>query len=148
MPAERIRIRRFRPADLDAVMLVERGSFGGDAYPPDLFLDYSGRGALFLVAPLTGQVAAYVLVWVSPKGAELVSIAVHPSARRSGLAKALLTSVLRRLRRAGVTRLSLMVRTRNRAALRFYESFGFRRIRLVRGYYERGGDGVLMAREV
>lgn len=148
MPTDPVRVRGFRPADLDSVMVVERRSFRGDAYPRDLFLDYSRSGALFLVAPATGEVAAYVLVSISRTGAELVSIAVHPSARRSGLAKALLMSVLRRLCRAGVTRLSLMVRTGNRAALRFYASFGFRRIRLVRGYYDRGGDGILMAREV
>ena len=148
MAPEPIRIRRFRPADLDAVVAVERRSFRRDAYPPSLFLDYYRQGALFLVAPAAGEVTAYVLVWISRTGAELVSIAVDPAARRAGLAKALLMSVLRRLRRAGVTRLSLMVRTRNRAALRFYEGFGFRRIRLVRGYYERGGDGVLMSRQV
>jgi ribosomal-protein-alanine N-acetyltransferase len=39
-----------------------------------------------------------------------------------------------------------MVRVTNREARAFYEKYGFRKVRTVRGYYEDGGDGWLMAR--
>ena len=55
-------------------------------------------------------------------------------------------STLRRLRRRGVTRLVLMVKVTNRPARRFYEKYGFRKVRLARRYYEDGSDGILMAR--
>lgn len=145
---EPVRIRPFRPADFDAVMAIERASFRRDAYPRGLFQDYYRQGALFLVAE-TGQApSGYALAWTAGRRAELVSIAVRPSARRSGAGKALLASVLRRLRRAGADRINLMVKVSNRAAIRFYESFGFRRLRRVRAYYEDGADGYLMTREV
>jgi len=58
----------------------------------------------------------------------------------------LLESVLRRLGRRGVQRISLMVRPANRAALRLYAEAGFRRVRRVAAYYEDGRDGLLMVR--
>ena len=147
MTSPGFRIRPFRPADLAAVLAVERPSFRGDAYPGSLFLDYYRRGALFLVAEAAGAVAGYSLAWTGAGRAELVSIAVAPSHRRAGAGKALLEGTLRRLRRRGAGRVSLMVKTTNEAAQRFYDSFGFRRVRRVRGYYEDGSDGFLMLRE-
>jgi ribosomal-protein-alanine N-acetyltransferase len=55
-------------------------------------------------------------------------------------------STLRRLRRRGVARVVLMVKITNQPARRFYEKYGFRKVRLVRRYYEDSSDGVLMAR--
>ena len=141
------RLRRFRPSDLDAVMAVERASFRRDAYPRDLFLEYAAAGALFLVAEVPGGIAGYALACLRGERAELVSIAVHPSHRRSGAGKALLASVIRRLRRAGARRLTLTVKVTNRNAIRFYAGFGFRRLRRAPRYYEDGRDGWLMARD-
>jgi len=141
------RIRPFRPADLPEVLAVERSSFRGDAYPGSLFLDYFRRGALFLIAEAGGAVAGYSLARTGAGRGELVSIAVAPPHRRAGAGRALLEATLRRLRRRGARRVSLMVKTTNAAAQRFYEPFGFRRVRRVRGYYEDGSDGFLMLRE-
>jgi len=78
----------------------------------------------------------------------LVSIAVDPADRGRGAASALLESTLRRLRRRGVKRFGLIVRLTNHPARAFYEKYGFRRMRIVRGYYEDGEDGLSMTREV
>jgi ribosomal protein S18 acetylase RimI-like enzyme len=48
---------------------------------------------------------------------------------------------LRRLRRRGILRIHLMVKVTNRAAIRFYQRYGFQKGRLVRAYYEDGADG-------
>jgi ribosomal-protein-alanine N-acetyltransferase len=78
--------------------------------------------------------------------AELVSVAVDPPRRGKGIATALMDSTLRRLRRRGVARFRLMVKVTNRAAIAFYERYGFTRSRIVRKYYEDGADGWLMVR--
>jgi ribosomal-protein-alanine N-acetyltransferase len=82
------------------------------------------------------------------QSAELVSVAVAPEFRCKGAASALLESALHRLARRGAARLHLVVRVDNRAARAFYEKYGFRRLRLVRGYYEDEGDGIAMSRLV
>ncbi len=148
MIADSSRVRRFRLSDLPDLMRIERTSFGPDAYPRELFVRYRERGALFLVAETDAGIAGYALVTVRSRGAELVSIAVRAQSRRHGVGAALVGSVLRRLRRAGVERLSLMVKESNRGALRFYEGLGFTRVRRARRYYEDGADGYLMRRSV
>jgi ribosomal protein S18 acetylase RimI-like enzyme len=55
-------------------------------------------------------------------------------------------SALRRLRRRGIVRLSLMVKISNREAEAFYAKYGFRKVRRVRRYYEDHSDGWLMSR--
>jgi [ribosomal protein S18]-alanine N-acetyltransferase len=59
-----------------------------------------------------------------------------------------MASTLRRLRRRNAGRLVLMVKVTNAAARAFYEKYGFHKVRVVRGYYEDGTDGLLLARPV
>jgi ribosomal protein S18 acetylase RimI-like enzyme len=73
---------------------------------------------------------------------------VDPALRQAGAASALLDSTLRRLRRRDATRLHLVVRLANHAAQAFYKKYQFLPLRVLRGYYEDGGDGLAMARAV
>jgi len=144
-------IRRAVLADLDRILEIETASFGPEAYDRKLFAYYLERCVgLFLVASRRRKVWGYMLTCIRGGGrtpvAELVSVAVDPAARRSGAASALLDSTLRRLRRRGATRLRLVVRAANHPAVAFYEKYGFRRVRVVRGYYEDAGDGIAMTR--
>jgi ribosomal protein S18 acetylase RimI-like enzyme len=55
-------------------------------------------------------------------------------------------NMLRRLRRRGVTRFSLIVMVTNQAARGFYLKYGFSAGRRVKGYYENGEDGLRMVK--
>jgi [ribosomal protein S18]-alanine N-acetyltransferase len=147
------RIRRAKAEDLPRIAAIERASFGREAYDCKLFAHYLSKcGEVFLVAERNGKLRGYLLSCLRGplpgQAAELVSIAVAPDFRGKGAASALLESALRRLARRGVGRLHLVVRVDNRAARAFYEKYGFRRLRLVRGYYEDEGDGIAMTRPV
>ncbi|HJT86434.1 MAG TPA: GNAT family N-acetyltransferase [Bryobacteraceae bacterium] len=149
----RYSIRRARPADLARILEIERASFGRDAYDRKLFADFLVRcGELFLLAERPGKICGYSITCIRGAGkearAELVSIAVDPRLRLAGAATALLESTFRRLRRRRVALLALMVRQSNRRARAFYAKHGFTRVRIVRGYYEDGADGILMKRQV
>jgi ribosomal-protein-alanine acetyltransferase len=142
----RIEIRRFRLADMDRVLRIERSSFGEDAYDRNLFAEfYHTCGGLFLVAVRRSDVCGYMVTCTRGERGEVVSIAVDPASRGRGAASALMNSTLRRLRRRRVQRLALMVKTSNEPARAFYEKCHFKKLRLARGYYEDGTDGVLMA---
>src|SRR5271157_3504160 len=135
---EPFHVRRLRPADLDRIQEIEHASFGKDAYDRNLFAEYLHKcGELFLVATRAGG-----------SGAEVISIAVDPAARGKGAASVLLRSTFRRLRRRGIPRVSLMVKVTNVPARRFYEKWGFTRVRRVKGYYEDGKDGIRMMAEI
>ncbi|MBZ5576895.1 MAG: GNAT family N-acetyltransferase [Acidobacteriia bacterium] len=147
------RIHPVRTSDLDRILALERASFGPEAYDRKLFAYYRERWPkLFLVAESRGKVCGYIMTSLrgaaSGPRAELVSVAVDPARRQAGVASALLDSTLRRLRRRRVRRIHLVVRVTNRPARTFYEKYGFRRIRLIRGYYEDGGDGIAMGKTI
>jgi len=119
-------------------MEIERASFGKDAWTVELFLEYwRACPRLFLIAKHRRRIAGYSIARVDWRGAELESIAVDPLYRGRGIAQALLNATISRLR-AGSLR--LMVSTSNAAALRFYQRFGFSRVRKVPGYYGVGRD--------
>src|SRR5437763_243120 len=107
-------IRRFRLADLDRLLDIERNAFPKAAYPRDMFLDlYEGCAPLFFVAIHGRSMAGYSVTCTRPPRAELISIAVDRRFRRLGIADSLLRRTLSRLRLAGVARLNLMVLARN-----------------------------------
>ncbi|MFN7132859.1 MAG: GNAT family N-acetyltransferase [Myxococcales bacterium] len=75
--------------------------------------------------------------------AELLRVAVAPSARRSGIARALLQRSEAELRGTGVRVLFLEVRESNAAARRLYEATGWSECGRRRGYYPDGETAVL-----
>jgi ribosomal-protein-alanine N-acetyltransferase len=138
-----IRVSRFRHIQLRRILAIEEAAFPGEAYSRRMFLDLECEcGPLFYVARRGVRIVGYMVTCLERESAEIVSIAVHPEARGLGVGSALMRHTLSRLRRLGVSRLELMVRATNAAAIRFYRRFGFRRVRRVRGYYEDGGDGL------
>ena len=149
----RLFVRAFKPADLDPILVLERASFGGDAYDRNLFAEYMGDcGELFLGAGRAPEIWGYALSCRRPGAfrhlAELVSLAVDPAMRGRGVASALMESTLRRLRLRGISRLSLTVKVTNDRARAFYEKYGFQKVRRVRRYYEDGEDGWRMTRQL
>jgi ribosomal-protein-alanine N-acetyltransferase len=150
---KRYGVRPIRQCDIDRILEIETASFGKDAYDRNLFAEYTLKcGSLFLVAVRGNKVIAYSITAAftnrTGKTAELVSVAVDPTHRGRGAASALMDSTLRRLHRRGVTRLRLMVKVTNRRALKFYQKYGFRRIRRVAGYYEDGTDGFALSKNL
>jgi ribosomal-protein-alanine N-acetyltransferase len=138
---------------MDRILEIEHASFGRDAYDRKLFAELLHIcGDLFLVAGRGGEVCGYMVTCTrgrrAPGAFELVSLAVDPASRGKGAASSLMRNTLRRLRLRGGVRISLMVRVTNEPARRFYEKYGFRRVRKVPRYYEDGEDGVVMSRGV
>lgn len=145
----RFAVRAFRLSDLDRILQMEHASFGEDAYDRNLFAEFSHKcGDLFLVVERRARVCGYIVTCIRGDRAELVSIAVDPSARGKGAGSALLEATLRRLKRRPVARFGLMVRLSNDPARRFYEKYGFRKLRTVPRYYEDGEAGLLMSKDL
>ncbi len=142
-------VRRLRRSELDRILEIEKASFGKDAYDRNLFAEFFHTcGELFLIVERRNAIWGYMLTCIRGDRSELISVAVDPAVRGQGFASALMDSTLRRLRRRRIASLRLMVRVTNRAARAFYEKYGFEKVRVVRGYYEDGTDGLLMAKRL
>lgn len=144
-----VEVRRFNRRDLERVVAIERASFGKDAWQPELFLEYwRASPELFLIAKHCRGIAGYSITRTDWRGAELESIAVDPLCRGRGVAQTLLNATVARLQSQGASVLRLMAGVDNEPALRFYQQFGFIRVRKVKRYYGAGRDAWRMRLEL
>lgn len=104
-------------------------------------LAHDGGGAV--VARGDGQVLGFILIRAVASEAELITVAVHPSSHRSGIAHALVSSACRHLVATGSEALFLEVRSDNVPAIALYEKLGFSQTgRRARYYKTTGGERV------
>lgn len=75
--------------------------------------------------------------------AEIITIGVHPDARRAGIAAAMLTLVENDIKKRGGKKIFLEVAENNRSARGLYEHNGYVRIGVRPKYYD-GTDAILM----
>jgi ribosomal-protein-alanine N-acetyltransferase len=71
---------------------------------------------------------------------------VAPSARRRGIARALLERIMAEVMEAGVRALYLEVRESNSAARALYRTLGFEQVGQRRGYYQHPSEDALVLR--
>ena len=80
--------------------------------------------------------------------AELLRVAVDPSRRGEGLAKALLAAAEMELTALGIRELHLEVRVSNASARALYAACGWNGSGLRKGYYRDGEDAALYAKRL
>ena len=129
------RLRTVRPEDLERRVAVHRAAFAPSRVTPESYRNvmhawpYRPELDCVVEAP-DGSFAAFCLAWLDEENAvgELEPVATHPDHRRRGLAAAVCSFALRRLRETGAT--SAVVYTwateEHAGARRLYESLGFR----------------------
>jgi [ribosomal protein S18]-alanine N-acetyltransferase len=139
-----------RPAtrdDADAIAGLERESFGDDAWSDTLVdLELTAPGRVVVAAEQDDTIVGYASAAVIADVADLTRIAVRPSARRAGVARALLGALLERAAESGAERMMLEVADTNEPALGFYTASGFAEVARRVDYYGRGVDAVVMER--
>ncbi|MEM0340286.1 MAG: N-acetyltransferase [Acidilobaceae archaeon] len=102
--------------------------------------------------PLMNKLAEDVISYLTSeqqKVGHLVSIAVLASYRGRGIGSRLLAESIRVVRDIyEAISMYLEVRVSNYVAVRLYEKFGFRKVRLARGYYSDGEDAYIMVKRL
>lgn len=140
-------VRFMEEADLDAVVALQDASFAGAADSSRLsrsdLLQELGRSQSKVwvhSAPALG----YLLTWHVADELHVHNVAVHPDARRRGVARALLEEAERYMRAHGVVDAWLEVRRTNLAAVRLYQALGYEVSGERLRYYDDGEDALLM----
>jgi [ribosomal protein S18]-alanine N-acetyltransferase len=137
---------RMRPEDLDEVLAIERVSFtmpwsrGAFLYE----MQQNRVARCWVARDDDGHVAGYLCLWEVADEVHITNVAVRPNARRRGIARALLSSVLDNARARAFKVVVLEVRPSNQHALTLYESFGFRVVGRRHGYYYDTGEDALV----
>ena len=136
------------PSDGAALASLHRNSFE-TAWREEEFQDFI-KESIVLVAgqPVTGFIIARHIL----DEAEIISLAVSPSARQTGVGHHLLTTACDKLSQLGVQRIYLEVAQDNHSALALYNKAGFSHVNLRKAYYRRSVgpavDAVIMSRNL
>lgn len=139
-------VRRATPADLAAVAVIERCSFGDPWSLAALLAELESDALrLSLVAEREGQVCGYLMAWLVADQLHVLNIATAPQARRRGVGTALLLEAARLAREQGLVDVTLEVRRGNAQARSFYHGHGLREVGVrVRYYPDNGEDAIIM----
>ncbi len=148
-------LRQARESDLDAIMQLETGIFGSDAWnSTGMLSDLRNPQCWYLVAERTGfpgVLDGYAGLF-APQGAlegDIQTIAVAESARRGGLGRAFMLALIDEARKRGAREIFLEVRADNPGAQHLYETLDFEQIAVRVAYYQPDGvDANVMRLEI
>ncbi|HTL43882.1 MAG TPA: ribosomal protein S18-alanine N-acetyltransferase [Vicinamibacterales bacterium] len=131
---------------VDEVVALEAASFTNPWSKDALLWEMRNSDVtrVYLARDETGALAAFCACWVIFDEVHVNTMAVAADRRRQGIASSLLKYVLEEARAAGARKATLEVRQSNEAALRLYESLGFRVVARRPGYYTKPEEDALI----
>ncbi len=147
MTQERHPVRGLGYADLPQVIAIERRAFTTPWSLAMFVLELSKPSGICLAAvdSGTGRLTGYLVLSRYDTVWHLMNIAVDPSRRRRGIARALLEEMI--ARGGAEKQYTLEVRTSNGGAIAMYQRFGFQAAGTRPSYYrDTGEDAVIMWR--
>jgi ribosomal-protein-alanine N-acetyltransferase len=142
-------IRLLQPKGVEFEHIAELHAEAFDLpWSADDFQDLFGAPGTIAVA--AGDLDGFIMLRVAADEAEILTLAVRPSARRRGLGLALVTAAQEAAAAGGAEALWLEVAADNAPALALYDRAAFDEAGRRRGYYRRPDgsrmDAVLMRR--
>lgn len=145
---EDIVIEKMRRRDIKAgVLETERHAYP-KPWSPGVFqseIDQMKTGSRhYLVARRCGRIVGHAGLWFTADEAHVTNVAVHPDARRTGVATVLLLELADEARRRGATAWTLEVRVSSTGAQALYRRFGFAPAGIRTRYYENTEDAIVM----
>jgi ribosomal-protein-alanine N-acetyltransferase len=139
-----MRISKASKSDTKSLFEIENKVFKNDSMAMKLpsFYYHVEKNFLYKVE-IDGKIAGYIL-WLNRKNFyRLYSLAILEEYRKLGLASKLLDFSLEKLNDKN---LQLEVRESNEKAIKLYEKYGFKKVKILKDYYENE-NGVLMRME-
>lgn len=131
--------------DLEAVTAIEREIFSMPWSRSGFEASVNAKNTVYLTARLDKETVGYCGMLCCMDEAEITNVAVRESARRLGVARAMLGELLRRGQEDGVQTFLLEVRKSNQAAISLYEKLGFQTCGIRKHFYEKPPeDAVVM----
>ncbi|MEN9216170.1 MAG: ribosomal protein S18-alanine N-acetyltransferase [Gloeomargarita sp. HHBFW_bins_162] len=136
-------LRHLTPADLDAVILLDRIALGGWWSAGQYQEELQKVNTLFIGLEQEKKLIAMGAAWLILDEAHIVILAVHPEYQGKGLGRQTLTYLLQELPPT-IHHATLEVRSQNEVALNLYQSLGFRILGRRPHYYQNPDDDALI----
>jgi ribosomal-protein-alanine N-acetyltransferase len=134
-------------ADIPQVHDIARHSFSTPWQAGSFEHELANKDAILHAAVVDDKIIGYICLRTILDAAHIMDMAVISGLRRTGLGSMLLRSALQELRRTkqDIHLVTLEVRESNIAAIKLYETFGFKEIGRRKSYYKKPlEDAVIM----
>lgn len=150
-------LRRFNPADLEAVININRVCLP-ENYAAYFFIDtYNTLPDTFIVAESQGRVVGYIMCRLEhgfsdlkklrfAKKGHIISVAVMPEYRRMGMGNSLVENAIAAFSALRADEIYLEVRITNYPAIELYKRMGFVVSRMIPRYYFDSSDAYVMSK--
>ncbi len=132
-----LEIRRMQMGDLGDVAAMEREMFSRPWSREGFAASLNAKNTIFLTARLLGEAVGYCGMIFCMGEAEITNVAVRETARRQGVASAMLRELVRLGAERGVQTFFLEVRKSNAPAIALYEKQGFAPCGIRKNFYEQ-----------
>jgi len=131
-----IRLKEARIEDIEDILHIERLSFKMP-WKREHFLSemYNPFSYFYILEDKAIGVIGYIVAHLEGKSLHISNIAVHPAERRKGYGTLLVRKIVELMTLTNSKYITLEVRVSNKDAIRFYEKLGFKRHRMIKGYY-------------
>jgi [ribosomal protein S18]-alanine N-acetyltransferase len=140
-------VRGCRSDDLPTIMEILQNSPQAASWSREALEETLEREpGHFLVGLYDQQIAGFIIGRRIREEGEILNLAVHPKARRRGVANALTKAMLDAFVCAGVSSVHLEVRESNSSAIDLYQRVGFRLASRREGYYHAPEEAALLLR--
>ncbi|MFM1995096.1 MAG: hypothetical protein RLZZ610_613 [Actinomycetota bacterium] len=136
-------------ADLEAIMQLEKACFGNDAWArPTMRSELVAPHTHYLAAWIGEELVGYAGLSKVTKAtsADIQTIAVSPSQRRTGIGKALMQALIQKASELSAEEIYLEVREDRPAPQQLYRSLGFEQIDRRENYYRPDGVAAIVMR--
>jgi ribosomal protein S18 acetylase RimI-like enzyme len=138
-------IRRVKSDDLDELLRIEQCCFPGET-------SYSRRQLQYLILKANsscfvetdrGCIRGYIIILYRKKSctAGIETVNVDPCFKNQGIGKNLLIKAEQEVKQLGIKRVRLEVSTANKAACALYEHHGYKRVDVLKNYYQYNHHG-------
>ncbi len=131
----RVELRRMRPEDVPAVMVIELECFTVPWRESAYMTELANRSAYYIVACIDSEIVGYGGEWVIMDEAHITTIGVAAKHRGKKIGEQVLVALLEEAMRQRAKRATLEVRESNQVAQNLYRKYGFQPAAIRRGYY-------------
>ena len=137
-------IRDAKPSDLERLEELESQCFAVPWTREQLESQLPGTQHVFFVADENGRVLGYVGMMTVLDEGYISNVAVAPEARRRGIARALVSTLLGRAEELSLSFVTLEVREHNEPAIALYAGLGFAPVGLRKNYYDSPKENAIL----
>lgn len=139
-----LRIREMEAADVETVSKLESETFSMPWSAKDFLEMVEADYAYYCVAEIDGRIVGCCGIRNIAGEGEITNVMVAADDRKKGIGKKMMEYMLERAGQVGIGSCTLEVRVSNRAAIRLYESLGFKGEGVRPNFYDKPKEDALI----